>query len=1329
MLRAQPAELPKAGTLFGEEKRINEEIQAADKLAQQRRWDDAVRRYMQILSEAGDQLVWLGAADRRRSVPARWLVHQKLAAIDPAARKLYRAQLDGPARKWLEDGIARRDPRLLERIIHEAFCSTPAESALQILGDLAFERGEFESAARWWRLLARPASEPEALADRPNKFELTYPDPSDGGALARAKQILALMFLGDNARAKDELEAFRRKHDSAAGALAGRKGTYVEILQGLIKSRAALGLSPPASGSTTWPTFAGDAARNFRVPTAATPYWPDSPLWRVPLPGEASAKPHRDSDPPPGTSSAARGLAFHPAIVPGFALVADAARVNAFDLLTGKRVAQYDHRDQNQLPDSLDLRVPSRTDARYTLTVAGDRIYARFGAQPMRSGNDGAKPHETDTAIVCLALDREGSGSARLRYRWQIRSRLVDTEPPALFEGAPAVRDGRLYVAKSRFEGRQVITSIDCYDADAPEGRDEPPPLRWRQDVWGIEPAGTAESARQRHDLLTLAGPNVVFCTHSGLIIALDAATGKRAWAYRYPVAAGRGIDGVLPQDLSPCVCAQGRIYAAPLDADGIFCLDARTGETIWESSPAYVVQLLGVSHGRLFATLGGFPQGLRCYDAAKGTPLWTRPDDGDRATFGRGFLTDQWIFWPTRHGLKVLRQDDGEALDAGSSSEPMGNLAFGEGCLLVATAQELWGFVPERLRLGERQKAVDENHHDALALYRLALAKADAGGEAEALADFRKVEELSDAEQFFHGRTIRDLSRHRRFELLVARGERAWLNENKEEALAALREAAGEPFALADRLRAINLLNWADVKELPKFEDLAKVRSMWLTRNDGMPVRGDVGVDDPIGPNLSPVPEPKREPPLYDVRAPLEKTWSVDLEMFHEWLLRPFLDAGSGEEEHQAADPEGRFFFAHGRRIVCRSLSAGRTLWAADVQFEAESCVARGDSVIVAGPLGIARIRTADGEILWHFLAPDPTPMPAGWPEPHFRTLAPPRDPLPLSDFRLAGSRVICRHGCAGILTLDVQSGWPQSRKLAPNRRGAESKEAHWSRHFLAAGDVVLLQTSAGEVIAWNAATNTVLYRHDATAKWTSPPILSAAGHAIFPTDVEHLVCLDLARAKPVWEQTLAYWPSLTGAGPQLRRDGSDFLVLVERNFGYELERRSALTGQRLFGPVFVGCDRPDLNAAAITDAGYCLLFRSEARLYSRDEERVLWKLPLPGGGAVPWRARRTKSSLLIHPAEAVPGANIPAQFEKAAAELSAIPTLDRLHTGLALAYYALARRTFPVLVIDPKTGRVLQELSLPALGPRCALVLSEGRAAAVTEGHVQGLVPDHKP
>src|SRR5262249_4461511 len=158
------------------------------------------------------------------SVPARRLCHLRLAALPPDVLGPYRTRVDPQAKKWLDQGAADRDLIPLQRVIEEAFCSRPADAALDLLGDLAFERGRFHPAARWWRMLGLPASEAAARAKQPPpppwskagaetpNLELPYPDPQTDVAQARAKQILAMLFRGETDAAKAELEAFRALH-------------------------------------------------------------------------------------------------------------------------------------------------------------------------------------------------------------------------------------------------------------------------------------------------------------------------------------------------------------------------------------------------------------------------------------------------------------------------------------------------------------------------------------------------------------------------------------------------------------------------------------------------------------------------------------------------------------------------------------------------------------------------------------------------------------------------------------------------------------------------------------------------------------------------------------------------------------------------------------------------------------------------------------------------------------------------------------------------------------------------------------------------------------
>src|SRR5262249_55702218 len=151
--------------------------------------------------------------------------------------------------RWLEQGINKRDERLLQRVVDEAFASTAGARALDLLGDLAFERGQFAEARTWWEMLAGPLRQREG---QPRELQLVYPaDSVPDLALVRSRLVMASLFLGEMEAFRAELDAFVALHPKAEGTLAGRKGTYAEILKALATDTNRLRLPEHAEA---WPT-------------------------------------------------------------------------------------------------------------------------------------------------------------------------------------------------------------------------------------------------------------------------------------------------------------------------------------------------------------------------------------------------------------------------------------------------------------------------------------------------------------------------------------------------------------------------------------------------------------------------------------------------------------------------------------------------------------------------------------------------------------------------------------------------------------------------------------------------------------------------------------------------------------------------------------------------------------------------------------------------------------------------------------------------------------------------------------------------------------------
>lgn len=672
-------------------------------------WFQAIAAYQRIIYDDGDTVVPCEdsaiATPTLRSLAARWLCHSRIAQAPPWALTLYRKRIHNLAEALFRDGLDNGNATAWVRLVNDHFCSQQTEAVLESLGDRAFEQGDFARARHWWAPLADLPSQ-ETRSDR-----LRYPAAEAKQIRTQAKQILAVAFQGDPASAYKELKLFEKHHGQITGTLAGKKGPLVTIVGEVLDQ---LEKSTPVADEG-WHSFGHDSSRNGRTVSAPTPrLWADGPSWRVFLEkGNKAETPEGSSE--HAVSQPARRLCFHPVIAGSRVLVANARSVTGYDLFTGRRLFRYHLKDpaHDEGPQEPIERLPVEPDRSNTLTVSGDRIYARLGGQQVSPGK-AAKSEASH--LVCLEAIPTGdraNPSAAVREQWAISAPSPDGNA-AVFEGSPVVDRNRVYIAVSRVQDRRTRTSLVCCDAASGAAH-------WSQEVCDAAEFEVSSKQRYRHHLLTLAGRYLVYCSHAGAILAVDAETGAPVWAVRYPSIGTEQVDGATsPRDLCPCIHAAGRLYAAPADSNRVFCLDPATGELLWERDGIEVVHLLGVAKERLFFTT---PAGLRAVEAATGADQggWMQPADGKLPPFGRGFLAGDWIFWPTQDPhfpLRVVTQDQGDQDQVERAGEPAmvfdptqlrrlraGNMVYANGCLVVATTEELIGYVPPAQLLPRQDK------------------------------------------------------------------------------------------------------------------------------------------------------------------------------------------------------------------------------------------------------------------------------------------------------------------------------------------------------------------------------------------------------------------------------------------------------------------------------------------------------------------------------------------------------------------------------------------------------------------------------------------------
>lgn len=1259
--------------LPGEDAGLAKRLQEVDKLLTDQQWADALDELQRILEEAGDHLVPLDARERRHCIEARRLCQLRLAALPPAALRLYRQRLDARARQWLDEGRAMRDPAPLRRLVEETFASRHTAEALDLLGDLAFERGEFTAAEHWWRMLA-PLTEAGPL-------DLVVPDAPADPARARAKQLLARLFRGDLREYAAGLAAFRAAHATAQGHLAGQQGVYAEILDALGRQHEEL-LTPPRDAS--WQTFAGDPSRTRVLPAPpgrlARLRALEGPTWRVRLDAapEASALPGRVVPP----SVAARSLAFYPVIAGGRVLVAGPKSVHAHDLLTGRLTWQYllDGEAKKPLPLA---RVPLVADRAYTLTVADDCVYARLGDLLPTARRD-----EGGSVLVCLDLQVTGGNPER----WRVPADAGG--PPAAFEGAPVAARGRVYAALYSPVGDWTQTAIACYGADGT-------PL-WRADVCKTQDPKEGER-RPRQHLLTLAGTRVVYCSHTGAVVALDAATGRRAWAVRYSSRGPRTAEQEpSPRSLAPCVVADGRVFVAPLDFDRLLCLDAETGRLLWESEPVEAVHLLGVARGRLIFTSGTPRPGIRAVEAATGRMLraWMQPADGsDLPSFGRGLLAGDLVLWPTRDGLRVLRQEDGEpvlldgllALTVEERLRTLGNLAAGEGCLAVAGTEELSVFVPEELLLDRRRQEAVQPDASAAAQYLLGLAAADSGRVDEALRSFERAAGSGtprDSHTLLEAR-----ARQRQHELLLDLAAQAQRGQHLPQALDWLERAAQEPFSPGQRLSA-----WARQAALwqeqgqtsraaevwQRLADDPAARAGSLRDDRGLPQPARLLAQDRLAALRGSTPRaatPRPTPALLRVSGPGDPP-------FAEVWQAP-AGTAPGPEHCLPQGPGGTGRLLTWQRgagaaagagpgwLVQRDEQTGTVRWRAALDAMPAWVGAHGDALLLVDAQAVRALDGAEGTVRWTLdLAPAATDDGPGEP-------APPA--------ALAGGQLFVLHEGRRLLALEAGTGrvlwerWAPAAAVRPLPPGG-----CFHPHFHADERHVVLQTGMGLRYILESRTGSLRHETDTSrAPWPHPPQPLAGDRLCLVPDAQRVVCLDPTTGKEVWTYRLERWPSLSGAAPQVLVRGQVLLVLVDRNYGQELERRDPETGQRLWQvPQPVSRQAIDLAAAVLDDTALYFVAHNTLVAHAVHDGRRLWAQAL-AGPAGPWRVFR------------------------AGRHLGAYPLRVR------------APEKLPLVFCEPAGGRVVQRLEFPLRKSRVAVQCGSRGLVLALGDELHGLFP----
>lgn len=639
--------------LLTESQRTRERVNEAIALENEQKYTQALDHYLKIVNDVPDE--WLPVADGRTFRPVRQVVLGRIAA-NPSLRAFYRDRFELTAAAIYRRGVEKKDILELERVVSLHWPTVSAAKSLDMLGDLAFERGELAAAISWWRLLAGPNRAGEPI----------FPDPTADKQMARLKSIVAAMMLGETVTA--QIDGFRLDFPAARGTLAGRDEPLAEWLTALAKNPGA---RLQQEDSESLRMLGANPARTGTIRPKILHHVPNQLLRPIEWPGGEPTQNIQLPDRNPIASP--RQLLTHPLVWSGKLIVGDGQRIFALHLDSGLIADVFGPREQTN----------TQPLGPQTLCVAGDRVYARLN----------------QTTLVALERDRLAAQWAWKKV-WEVKSSIYS--PNVEFEACPVATAERLYVSWSENSPNRSTINVACYSlrelGDVPMWITPIAELQFDPDV-----------KRARSPLLTVAGGNVIYGTDAGVIVALNGLSGKPAWAATYESRGQRGLPANLlpvPRDVCPPVYAHGRVFVAPYDTEEIIALDAHTGGRLWDRPRVVeVVQLLGVIGNKLIFSADGVYRGIGAVEVATGQVDRQWGDLTAAAPFGRGLILGDCVLFPTRdHGLAILNHD-GRPVYAPAlfQSLPGGNLSFGDGTLIIATGEHLLRTSARAIEHGER--------------------------------------------------------------------------------------------------------------------------------------------------------------------------------------------------------------------------------------------------------------------------------------------------------------------------------------------------------------------------------------------------------------------------------------------------------------------------------------------------------------------------------------------------------------------------------------------------------------------------------------------------
>ncbi len=768
---------PLSGAHVPMDDRARQLIHQADAAVARKDWKPAVRNYQMALDQYPD---FVHEVTGDTFVGIRPLCTEKLRALPPEGKAAYREMFEGRARARFEEAMRTLDRGALLAIAEGFPLSGWADRAAGVLGSLLLEEGNVRAAVS--------ALERACASDLP---EIARP------------WFLPLASAYHRAGERERLERLLERIPRVVGDATLLAGGSPLDVQRRIKDWAAS--LPPANGTAApplaarptwdrWECLGGDASRS-------RPLAPDleaipAKMWSVTVP--QGSMPHsfqREFLRDPYAAGDDQHTPLFPVVADGMVFIHNDTQVFAYELLSsehfGRRAWSFPQPARLQPAD-----VIFEEHALHSSTLADGRVFVNV------VWTKGEAERQLDWLDVKLPLPNRAlialeAHTGRLLWRF---GGMRTSDSPTFADAAsvacapaslgPDLWFGAVFQANATNPIEHYVCKLDAATGE----------LRWRSNVcsgfleMNLFNNPTRESVGTP---VTVWHDTVLYCTNMGVIAAVDARAGRIRWLKRYrqyPIGPTRDIHAERMQRSwanNPILVQGGSMFVAPTDSPYLYALDVQTGKELWtrirnqydQRDPVLEQErfLLGVNVDSLFVSGAG----VVALDLANGRKRWSwRPEPNDHI-MGRGGVTREAIYVPTKTRLQRLTHAGAEKVSWKWTERDPGNLLIADSVLLVTGPRHLTAFFSIEGIEKQIAQELARNPENPYLRYRVGLNHQKAGRSTEASQCFEDAVRIGEARSDADGRRAAEAARQALYRLHVDLGRQAWDRKNRKTGLA----------------------------------------------------------------------------------------------------------------------------------------------------------------------------------------------------------------------------------------------------------------------------------------------------------------------------------------------------------------------------------------------------------------------------------------------------------------------------------------------------------------------------------------------------------------